>query len=183
MGVGNIIVFRPVLFVCGILFGTACHSDIDAGSIEVFDHVSRNVLKATSSHGDRIDHCNKLESSNNPPEFDPKDLALLKASRDDVLAAVAFLKFNNDFLCQRQTRLELAFYLGTMAALKRELNADPSSVEDLQSAISYPSSRELQYEVNYLKISVPKRRYFESVTGDKPFDLLKALDVNNLTRD
>lgn len=136
MGVGNIIVFRPILFACGMLFGTACRSDIDVGSVEVFDHVSRNVLKATNSHGDRIDHCNKLESSNNPPEFDSKDFALLNPSRDDVLAAVAFLKFNNDFFCQRQTRLELAFYLGTVAVLKRELSADPSSIEGLQSAIS-----------------------------------------------
>ncbi len=183
MDVVNIFPIRTILFSCGILLGSACSADIDTGSVEIFDHASRNILKATIAQGERIEHCNKQESSNKAPKFDLKHLVSLNATRDDIMIAVAFLKFNNDFLCQRQTRLELAFHLGTMAALKRELKTDPSSIEELQSVISYPSSRELKFEVNYLKLSQDQRSYFESIAGDKPFDLLDAIEVNNLTRE
>lgn len=183
MGAVNIFSIRPVLFTCGILLGSACSADIDAESIEVFDHASRNILKATVSQSERIEYCNNLKNSNSVPKFDLKNLASLNATRDDVITAVAFLKFNNDFLCQRQTRLELAFHLGTMAALKRELKTDPSSIDELQSMISYPSSRELEFEVNYLKLSQPQRNYFESIVGERPFDLLEAFEANNLSRE
>lgn len=181
MDVVNTFPIRSILFTCSILLGSACSADIDADSIEIFDHVSRNILKATTSHNERVEFCDKLKNSNKAPKFDQNILATLNATQDDVMTAIAFMKFNNDFLCQRQTRLELAFHLGTMATLKREFKIDPSSVEKLQSMISYPPSDEIEFEVNYLKLSQPQRSYFESITGNNPFDLVEAIDVNNLT--
>lgn len=181
MGVVNIFSVRPALFSCCIFFTSACNADVDAESIEIFKHVSRNILKATDSHNERVGYCDELITSSRTPKFNQKVLATLNATRHDVMTAVAFLKFNNDFLCQRQTRLELAFHLGTMATLKREFKIDPSSVEKLQSMMSYPPSYEIEYEVNYLKLPQSQRSYFESIAGDKPFDLVKAIDLNNLT--
>lgn len=98
------------------------------------------------------------------------------------MTAVAFLNFKNYFLCERDARLELAFHLGTMENLKRSLHVDSISVKELQSLISYPSIKEIELELKYLKLSPAQRSYYESIFENKPFDLMKALELNNLIR-
>jgi len=70
-----------------------------------------------------------------------------------------------------------------MESLKRELQVDLSSVEKLQSVISYPSKRELELELKYLKLPQSQRSYFESVVGNEPFDLIRMLERNRLMRE
>ncbi|VAW48870.1 hypothetical protein MNBD_GAMMA04-1717 [hydrothermal vent metagenome] len=183
MGVDNVAYIRPIVFACSILFVSSCGAGVDTESKEVLDHLSKNILKATTSYGDRIGYCDKLVTSNDVPKLDREKLSSLNATRENILTAVAFLKFNNYFLCERDERLELTFYLETMESLKRELQVDPSSVEKLQSIISYPSRKELELELDYLKLPEPQRKYFESIIGNKPFDLMKVLELNKLMRE
>jgi hypothetical protein len=162
------------------LLGSVCNAGSDPESKEIFNLASKNILNATASYGDRILHCNKLVMLNDAPKFNMNTLVSLGATREDTLTAVAFLRFNNYFICEKKYRLELAFHLGIMASLKKELKIDSPPVEKLQSVISYPSSRELELELKHLKLSQPQRSYFESAVGDGPFDLLKILEANNL---
>jgi len=71
MDVDSITPIRPLVFSLSILFCTACSAD--AGSKEIFDHVSKNILKATTAYGDRIGYCDKLVISNGVPKFDRKN--------------------------------------------------------------------------------------------------------------
>lgn len=183
MGVSNIFSIRFFVFTCSLALCSACNANVGTGSKELLDHVSRKVLKATASYGERIEHCDKLVETNDVPQFSEEKLTSLNATRKDVITAVAFLKFNNYFACERNARMELAFHLGTLESLKRELDVNSSSVEELQSVVSYPSSKELELEVKYLKLSEPQRDYFESVVGRRPFDLIRTLEANDLMRE
>jgi hypothetical protein len=179
MGVNNIISIRLFLFACSVVLCSACN----AGDKEVLDHASRKILKSTAAYGDCIEHCDKLVKSSKTPRFDSKKMASLNISREEALTAIAFLKFYNYFQCEREARMELAFHLGTMMSLKRELQVDTSSTEAVQSLVSYPSSRELEMEIRYLELSQSQRDYLESIVGNEPFDLMKALEVNKLMRE
>jgi len=172
-----------IILFLGIIFSSSCGAAVDAGSEEVLEHLSRKILKATASYGERIEHCDKIVASSDAPKFDKEQLTKLNASREDVVAAVAYLSFNNYFLCERMERLDLAFYLGAMESLKKDLKVDTNSVAELQSTVSYPSIRELKLELNYLKLPQSQRDYYESVVGNVPFDLLRTLEENRLIRE
>lgn len=183
MGVSNIIYFRLLILTCSMLFGSSCGADVDPESRAIIDHASKNILKATTAYSDRIGYCDKLATSNDAPKLDTKKIDTINATRENILTAIAFLKSRNYFLCERDERLELAFHLGTMESIKRELLVDPSSVEELQSIVSYPSIKELELELEYLKLPESQRIYFESTFGSQPFDLMKTLELNNLIRE
>jgi hypothetical protein len=181
MGVDNMYT-RAIIFVCSIFVASSCSSGVDVESKKALDFVSKNILKATVLYSERISYCDNLTASNIPPKFDKKILNSLNATRENILTAVAFLKFNNYFICERDARLDLAFHLDTMEALKRSLQVDSNSVEELQSSISYPSIKDIELEMKYLKLSPSQRSYYESIFANKPFDLVKVLELNNLMR-
>lgn len=183
MDVSKLLSPRYIILSLAIVFSASCGAAVDAGSEEVLEHLSRKILKATASYGERIEYCDKIVASSDVPKFDKEQLTKLKASREDVVAAVAYLTFNNYFLCERNERLGLAFYLGAMESLKSTLNVDSSSVSELQSAVSYPSIRELNLELDYLKLPQSQRDYYESIVGDAPFDLMRTLKKNSLIRE
>src|SRR5690606_4902977 len=152
MDVNKLLSPRYIILFLGVILSSSCGATVDTGSEEVLEHLSRKILKATASYGERVEYCDKIVASSDIPKFETAQLAKLNASREDIVAAVAYLTFNNYFLCERDERLELAFYLGAIESLKKDLKVDSSSVSELQSAVSYPSIRELKLELNYLKL-------------------------------
>jgi len=183
MDVGKLFSMRALLIAYSALISASCFADINPVSQEVLHYVSKNILEATSKYEERNGYCSNLVESNDLPKFDSKKLASLNATREDSLIAVAFLSFNKYFNCVRDARLELAFQLGTMEHLKMELNIDSSSIKEVQSVISYPSNKELELKVKYLKLLPAKRNYYESKVGGGPFDLMKTLEINGLIRE
>jgi len=173
---------RSIIFLCSIFVNISCNAGVDIESKKALDFVSKNILTATKSYSERISYCDNLAASNTFPKFDTKTLASLDTKRENTLTAVAFLKFKNYFLCEREARLELTFHLGTMEALKRSLQIDYNSAEELQSIISFPSIKEIELELKYLQLTPSQRSYYESIFVKKPFDLMKVLELNNLMR-
>ncbi|MGK0442458.1 MAG: hypothetical protein ACJA0N_002269 [Pseudohongiellaceae bacterium] len=170
------------LIICVVL-GSSCLAQTKAvKSEEVLKYVSRNVLKTFVEYENKIEHCDQLMSSSQPPKLDKKAITTLKVVREDAVLAVGFLKFRNYFLCEQEQRLKLAFQLGTLESFKKELNQEIELVEELQSIASYPSKKELELEVKYFALPKEVRDYFESTIGDSPFELVDALEVNGLMR-
>ena len=183
MAVDSLASLRSIVYASSLLFSVVCYAEIDINSTAVLNHVSESILEATTSYSDRISYCDNQVKSNEAPKLDKEYLNSLNATRENSLTAVVYLKSKNYFLCERDARLELAFHLGTMESIRRELLIDPSAVKKLQSIISYPSIRELELELEYLKLPKPQRKYFESVFGIKPYDLMKTLESNQLIRE
>ncbi len=167
-----------VIFVC-----SACSADTEDSSIELLEYASRNIQRATISYTDRIKHCDQVTESNPAPKLDANKLSSLNATRADIATALGYFNFDNYFKCEQDARFEFAFYLGVMGSLQKEMKVDFNSIETIQTLAVYPSSREVSVAVKYLKLSKPQRKYFESVIGDKSFDLIRALEVNNLMRE
>lgn len=167
-----------VVFVC-----SACSADVEDSSIEELEYASRNIQRATIAYTDRIKYCDQLTESNPAPKLDDSKLASLNATRADIATALGYFNFDNYFKCEQEARFSFAFYLGTMGSLQKEMKVDFSSIETVQTLAVYPSNREISVAVKYLQLSAPQRKYFESVIGDKPFDLIRALEVNNLMRE
>lgn len=117
MDVSKLRSLHYIIFCLSIIFSTSCSAAVNADPEEVLDHLSKRILKATAAYGERIEYCDKLVASSEAPKFDKEMLTKLDANREDIVGAVAFLTFNNYFLCERNERLELAFYLGTMKSL------------------------------------------------------------------
>lgn len=170
-----------------IMLGVACNTDAskhpDNAPNETLTFVSEKILKAINTYENRAGHCNDLMESNAAPTLDANKLTALNATREDAVIALSYMRFNNYFICERDARLELAFQLGTMQTLKREMSIDSHVVEDMQDFVAYPSSREIKLEIEYMKLSQDQRSYFESAIGLKPFDLMKALKINKLFRE
>lgn len=167
-----------VIFVC-----SSCSADVEDSSIELLEYASRNIQRATIAYTDRIKHCDQMAESNPTPKLDANKLAALNATRADIATALGYFNFDNYFKCEREARFEFAFYLGAMGFLQKEMKVDFSSIATIQTLSVYPSSREISVAVKYLKLPEPQRKYFESVIGDKPFDLIRALEVNGLMRE
>lgn len=167
-----------VIFVC-----SACSADVEDSSIELLEYASRNIQRATIAYTDRIEYCAQIAESNPVPKLDANKLVSLNATRADIATALGYFNFDNYFKCEREARFEFAFYLGAMGSLQKEMKVDFSSIETIQTLAAYPSSREISVAVKYLKLSEPQRKYFEFSIGDKPFDLIRALEVNNLMRE
>lgn len=187
MAANNFYFMKLIVPALTIMFGVACNAGVkeapDKAQNKVLELVSEKILQAVVAYENRAGYCTDLMESNMAPKLDANKLTSLKATREDAVIALSYMRFNNFFICERDARLELAFHLGTMQTLKREMSLDSRSVEEIQDFIAYPSSRELGVEIEYLKLSQAHRRYFESTIGDKPFDLMKALQVNQLFRD
>ncbi|WP_444932061.1 hypothetical protein ACJJIF_09945 [Microbulbifer sp. SSSA002] len=168
-------------FLCTFI-ASSCNSEASIESKEVINLASRNVLKSTNSYSEQVSQCNELIDTTTPPILNKKKLNDLKATRENILTAIAFIKYKNDFLCERSALLELTFHLGTIENIKKELKLDSSSSEKLQSIISFPSVKELELEVKYLNLPKEQRTYYESKFSDKPFDLIKALELNGIMK-
>ena len=183
MGVGKLGYMKSLLFLCIIVLDSSCRANVDIASKIVLDHVSKTILQATADYGRRIEQCDQMTAANAVPMFDRKVLKSVNVTTENIITAIAFLQFRNYFMCEREERLKLAFHLGTMESLKRELGVDVKSIENLQSVISYPSKKEITLEVKYLELTESQRSYFESVVGNAPFDLMKTLKENKLLRE
>lgn len=157
-----------------------CLAEEKSSSTQVMEQVSRNILKATSEYSARIELCDQKISANSVPKLEANRLSNLGVNRQDTVAALAYLHYRNYFLCEKDARLVLAFHLGTLASLKREFGAEESSIETIQSSISYPSEKEISLEIKFLALSDEVRNYFESVVGKEPFDLFATLDAYKL---
>ena len=182
MAVGNVVFLKFVIVVFCIAFTSICATEDGVDSKKVLEHVSRNILKASSDYGLQIRYCNNIISTNQSPKIDKRSLSDLGITREDAVTAIAFLQFRNYFLCEQEARLKLAFHLGTMESLKKELGLEIKPIENIQSTVSYPSEKELILEIKYLALSEEIRSYFESVLGNEPFDLMTTLEVNRLLR-
>ena len=91
--------------------------------------------------------------------------------------------YSDSALCEQDARLGLAFALGTLAELHRELDVQQQPITALTSTLMvYPGKKELEIELNYLKLPDSLRHYFESSLGDQLFELIETLKANNLFR-
>ncbi|MBX2808687.1 MAG: hypothetical protein KTR20_08655 [Cellvibrionaceae bacterium] len=183
MAVNNMLVLKLARFLTFFTLCTSCIASTKIAPELTTDHVFQNILKATKIHGDRIEYCSQIESSGKPPQIDKNVLNDLKVVREDAVLAVAFFHFRNLHSCKEETRSKLAFQLGTMEALKKELNIEGETIEKMYQLIPYPSKREIDINIRYLALPEPVRTYFESVIDDNPFDLVKALESNGLMRE
>jgi len=173
---------KSITFIVFVVLGSGCLAEEDVDSKEILEYVSRNILKASSDYGLRIEYCDRITFSSQTPKLDKEMLIASDVAREDAVTAVAFLQFRNYFLCEQEARLKLAFHLGIMESLKRELGLEIKSIENIQSTVSYPSKKELALEIKYFTLSEEVRDYFESVVGNKPFDLMATLKANELLR-
>jgi hypothetical protein len=44
----------------------------------------------------------------------------------------------------------------------------------------YPSIKQIRLSIKYAKLPIELKMFIKESVGDKPFDLIKALSVNNL---
>jgi len=183
MGVNRLNYTKYFFYVCLVSLGMACRANVEVGSDDILKHVSKNIMKSTSEYGERIEHCDQLVASGETPLMNQKKLKSIDATREVAVVALGYLQFRNYFLCEEDSRLQLAFHLGTMEALKRELGDDIAAVKDMQSVVSYPSRKEIELEIKYQSLTKEQKNYFESTVGKVPFDLMKALQSNNLLRE
>jgi len=184
MAANKMTLLNSITFLACVALGSDCVAQTKTVKPqEVLKYASLNVVKAVAEYEKRIGYCTDLISSSQSPTLDKARLAALKISREDAILAVAALDFRNSFLCEQEQRLKLAFQLGTLKSLKKELNQEIEQVEDAQSIVSYPSKRELELEVKYLALPRKVRDYFEDTIGYSPFDMVDALEANKLMRE
>ncbi|MBX2807894.1 MAG: hypothetical protein KTR20_04610 [Cellvibrionaceae bacterium] len=184
MAANNMVLLRSLVFIICATLSLGCVAQTKAvEQEEILKHVSLKVLKAVAEYENISGYCTDQASSSKPPKLNNDTLTSLKATRENAVLAVAFLDFRNYFLCEKEVRLKLAFELGTMESLRKELNLDLKPVQEAQSIISYPSKKELELEVKYFSLPQKVRDYFESTIGAKPFDMVETLEMNGLMRE
>lgn len=172
---------RSFSLISCLFFCSFCNAENNINT-DILSSISKDILKATEAYGTQIEHCDKISRQSPTPKFNSAKLSSLGITREDAVIAIAYLKFNNTFLCEKKTKLELAYYLGVMNHARRELNMNTDPTEKLQSTLSYPSINEIKLKIQYLNLSYEKQSYFESIIGKLPFNLIKTLEKNDLMR-
>lgn len=182
---------KPLLLTLFLVVVSGCSTSVKPVAFEqngIVSYVFQNILQAFIDLGDRIEYCAQLETSNPSPKLDQKKLNALNAVREDAVLALTVFGFRNTSLCQQEARAKLSFYLGTMESLKKELGIieditiEEMTIEQMWLLIPFPPKRELELEVNYSGLSQETRDYFQDAIGNKPFDLVDALEFNGLMR-
>ena len=161
------------LFACGSI------ADDKSSSNKVLDLLSRKILTATTNYGKRIDKCDQDIKRNETPKLSEAKLQTLVITREEAITALAYLQFDNYHRCTESEKKALGFLLETMEHLRQSLGEEAPE-QSLQTEVIYPSQRELLLEVNYLNLPDSKREYIEGVVNGRVFDLIKALEVNQL---
>ncbi|WP_263143761.1 hypothetical protein [Pseudomonas sp. RIT-PI-AD] len=138
--------------------------------------MQKEVAIRMSAFGDRLDACRALK--HRPvPRLDVATPKSFQLPREILIDAIGYLSFRNRDACDRSERLELAYALGALAALRREyvLEPDPFARDTLTQAV-YPDTRRQEMKLKYERVPENARAYLERALGQEPFDLAGVLE-------
>lgn len=150
---------------------------------EVILYLTNNLMSSIEKMGRAIEVCDQIAETRPAPVFDKARLTELNVSRENLLTALAHLSFANHFECTRHASLAMAYDLGTLAAVQKELDVATKDLGEVHQEFSYPSARTVHYAVMYKELPVDLKTYLEKVVGQEPFELVEALVTNDIFRD
>lgn len=170
----------PWLFLA--VFSTACSAGKAENDFEVeaLARAEREFLDATTEFGETIELCSQKADKESVPIIDAEKLSQLGAERGDILVGLAYLSAENMFRCERDARLAMAYRAGALSYLRKELGKASDEVEKVERGFIYPSIQYYKYQIEYEKLPQNLKLYLEEAAGSEPFDVIKAIDVNNL---
>lgn len=172
---------------CGllVLLSTSCSGD-DAGvakAPEVTTYLQEKFAESVAAFGEKLDECYRQAQGNSVPVLDRSKVQRLGASEEQIVVAIGHMNFTNSFNCSRAERTALAFNLEMLTTAGVDQSIKGEDLQEIKKGLIYPSMNEISYSVRYRKVPSGLKEHVESVAGDKPFDLLKALEANRLTND
>jgi hypothetical protein len=150
------------------------------GQDHIVSYLTGNLLSSVAQLGQTIEACDQLAESRAIPELDRGYLAKLNTSREELLIALSHLAYSNHFECTRQARLSMAYDLGVLLAVQRELGKLSTGLSNEQMDLAYPSAQAIRHEIMYEELSAEVRAYLKEAVGQEPFELLNTLQHNNL---
>ena len=185
VGEGNMTMDKSIflkLMICisCMVFGSVTLAQEEISSEDIWLHVYRKLSFAYSDYKNQRKYCDGIKDSRQSLQFDKTRLRALGVTREDALIAIRFLWSRNDFLCEKETGLQVLFHFNTMKPLRNELlGVDPRSTENFNLLVLSVEAKMIR-EIRYFSLSEQIRIYFESVIGNEPFDLMTILEVNDL---
>lgn len=150
---------------------------------EVISYLTDNLLSSIEQMGKAIEACDQKSETRSAPVFDKDRLTELNASRENLLTALAHLSFANHFECTRKASLAMAYDLGTLVAVQKELGIAATDLGKVHQEFSYPSARTVHYAAMYKELPVDLKKYLEKIVGQEPFELVEVLKINDIFSD
>jgi hypothetical protein len=175
------------IFIGGALFisvGIQCQADPtkDISTIELRSHVERKVASATADYGAKVEQCSAAAASADLISLADLDKKL-NLNREQLIAAIGHLSFRNLSTCSRNEKRDLFYLIGQLEKLDKitqGTNASSFSIAD--NLDLFPTKKEFELDLKYNQIPEGDRQALEDLFSDKPFDLVKTLEENNLMR-
>ena len=100
-----------------------------------------------------------------------------------MIIALTCISFRNNFSCEKDAKVKLAYDLGALASAKRKSKQSVKEITDIEDNLIYPTIKQTQLSIKYLRLPVSVRKHIFTSLGNKPFDLIKPLKINRLLND
>ncbi len=155
-------------------------SEDEMKAFEIIGWLNERVMKAMIVSGKKIRECEKQTLSNPTPILSKQDIKSNKIEREQIFLAIAYFNFKNEAKCHGDFQMRLSYEMATLALIKEHYNyPDAKLMEKANKSLMFPSVDEIDREVQYSKLPDNLKRLFKKTFGGKPFDMIKALEVND----
>jgi hypothetical protein len=181
MAVNNTPIKLLLLFLLVFSNAHADESGMGVRSQIIIEYAKQEVMVKTAELGERISLCEKRRDSAVVPDVNYEELKKLGLTRQQVIKALSHLSVRNFTVCEEGAREALAYALGTLSMFANKYNVDIESLQGIENNLIYPSSRDIESAIEFSKLKNEARKLLIGAVGDHPFNLVKTLQMNNLT--
>lgn len=142
------------------------------------DYLSQIALLKIEQLDQEIERCSHVAQSREITLHDVLDSLQSEYGREALVHGLGHLHFYNQLHCELPARQSLSYILMTLDNISDEETVIIDSIANYPRSLLYPSVQELTYELRYKELPSELTATLEATLGNKPFDLLRALDVN-----
>lgn len=144
----------------------------------VMEYLTNRLMTSMVYYGEKIKMCQEQTERTPTPVLDKKVIKSNNISRDDIILAIGFFNIKNEALCHENKNINMSYKLMALIVINKKHGINTENLEAVNEGLFFPSEDALNIEARYSKLPDKLKRIFKKTFSGKPFDLIKAFDLN-----
>ncbi len=171
---------NKLLIIFIICFSHSCiSSELSEGASSI-EFVRLKAKSAAEKLEAVISVCNTKRQTSVTPIISLNILSQSGVDRKAVVQGLSYLSNRNFEICEGNSRMELAYQLGTLNSLADHYKLEISDIKIIQGALLYPTPQDIRLELVFKRLPQNIKKYLLKAVGSSPFDLIKTISSNNI---
>jgi len=171
-----------LLLVATVFVSTVAAAKQEVSQAEILNNLRIKVEALTKLYEDRVDFCEQQAQRTPLPVLDMGYMLSIDVTKEQIITGLGYLYGRNETKCEGDLKIKLAYAIGSFSSMKQDYNLDTSLTgDDISVEVLYISYKAIEFEIKYYRLPEKLRIYLEKLIGDKPFEVIKAVEKNNLS--